>query len=941
MLTFAVIINLKCVNMNKILLLLLVALSTSVYSQKVSGHVVDGDSGDPLLGANVLVKNTNKGTVTDFNGYFELFLDNIDGQVLEVSYLGYDPVEITLSGADGDVMLGNVELAAAGVGLSTVQVIADYAVERKTPVAVAVLDQKKIEKVLGSRDIPMAMNITPSVYATEQGGGAGDARINVRGFNQRNVAIMINGVPVNDMENGWVYWSNWDGVADATSSIQLQRGLSAVNLATPSIGGTMNIVTSPAEKEMGGVAKFEYGSGNFLKMTLTGHTGMINDKFAMSGSIVRKVGNGIVDKTWTDAWAYYLGASYIVNKTSKLELFALAAPQRHGQNLYKQNLAVYDAEYALSLPNNGYDADYSKKLVEKGRLFNQNWTDIDPSYDGEQYWNGKTHKRHASDYINSRENFYNKPLINLNYSTKWADNIDHYTVLYYSGCTGGGSGTRGSVYRRDAGGKLGDEGYKFYYGSSPWKYDFNEQVRVNGAGADTFYVDKKAKPKADKQSIGILRNSRNNQVTWGAISKVKVKWNKALGSTFGVDGRIATIEHFREVRDLLGGDYYIDNSDEFNPNKTTKLGDRVAYNFTNDVKWLGGFAQTEYSMGGLSAYGMVGYSVINYNYLNHFKKGDDGNELEAKTGNIAGYQVKGGANYLVNNNVNVFANVGLVSKVPIFDAVIDDRSGVVAKDPQNEKFQAFEAGANFFSNDNSLKARFSGYYTNWKNRTKNIRVTDIDGNEGFIYVTGMDQLHKGVELDVQYQPISMLEIGLAGSLADWHFTKDVEGTYKSYDSGAPEEKTYTFYAKDLKVGDAPQTQAVFSLGVLPVKDMLIQLMVRHYRDFYADWDPFSRTTLEEKDGERVQSWKAPDYTLLDLNFSYDLPLKSKYGISLFAHVFNLTDALYVQDAVDNSQYNAYKVKDANGNQINSHTAATAEVFVGAPRRFNVGLKVKF
>ena len=39
---------------------------------------------------------------------------------------------------------------------------------------------------------------------------------------------MINGVPQNDMENGWVYWSNWDGVGDGTSSIQVQRGLSVL-----------------------------------------------------------------------------------------------------------------------------------------------------------------------------------------------------------------------------------------------------------------------------------------------------------------------------------------------------------------------------------------------------------------------------------------------------------------------------------------------------------------------------------------------------------------------------------------------------------------------------------------------------------------------------------------------------------------------------------------
>ena len=121
---------------------------------------------------------------------------------------------------------------------------------------------------LGSQDIPMALNTTPSVYATMQGGGAGDARINVRGFNQRNVAVMINGVPQNDMENGWVYWSNWDGVGDATSSLQMQRGLSAVNLAAPSIGGSMNIITDPAGMESGGKVKQEYGAGNFLKTSV-------------------------------------------------------------------------------------------------------------------------------------------------------------------------------------------------------------------------------------------------------------------------------------------------------------------------------------------------------------------------------------------------------------------------------------------------------------------------------------------------------------------------------------------------------------------------------------------------------------------------------------------------------------------------------------------------
>ena len=116
---------------------------------------------------------------------------------------------------------------------------------------------------------------------------------------------MINGVPQNDMENGWVYWSNWDCVGDAAASIQMQRGLSAVNLAAPSVGGTMNIITDPTAHSRGGKFKQEVGAGGFLKTTVNLNTGLIGDKMAFSTTLVRKTGDGVIDKTWTDAWAYY------------------------------------------------------------------------------------------------------------------------------------------------------------------------------------------------------------------------------------------------------------------------------------------------------------------------------------------------------------------------------------------------------------------------------------------------------------------------------------------------------------------------------------------------------------------------------------------------------------------------------------------------------------
>ena len=115
----------------------------------------------------------------------------------------------------------NFELTPAAIEMSELEVLASRATE-KTAVAYSDVSKDEIALRLGSQDIPLAMNLVPSVYATNQGGGAGDARINVRGFNQRNVAIMINGI-ANDMENDQVYWSNWTGVNDITSSIQMQK----------------------------------------------------------------------------------------------------------------------------------------------------------------------------------------------------------------------------------------------------------------------------------------------------------------------------------------------------------------------------------------------------------------------------------------------------------------------------------------------------------------------------------------------------------------------------------------------------------------------------------------------------------------------------------------------------------------------------------------------
>ncbi len=897
-------------------------MMTGLFAQSVVGIVTDGKQ--PLAGANVVVDGTNLGAVSTQDGSYVVDVP-VGTHNVTASFIGYSSVTVTVTVGESNVN-ADFTLEIDAVTLSALEVLASRA-DETTPVAYTNVSKEDLEFRLGSQDIPMALNTTPSVYATGQGGGAGDARINVRGFNQRNVAVMINGVPQNDMENGWVYWSNWDGVADASNSIQMQRGLSAVNLATPSIGGTMNIITDPAAHEKGGKIKQEVGEGGFLKSTLNYNSGLINDKLALSGTIVRKTGDGFIDGTWTDAWAYYFGSSYQMNDEHRFELYAIGAPQRHGQNLYKQNIATYSQELAGSI--DGYnDSAYvegEKFEHEAGRFFNQNWAPVDPSYKGQQYWymyGARTTDRYNANMLNERENFFHKPLVNLNHFYDINDEMRLSSVLYWSGGSGGGTGTYGSVSRIPA-----VEG-NAWYASSPWMWDWNAEIEQNSANVDSAWSD------TENRSTGILRNSINRQNTYGLISKLNYDVSDELEVQIGLDWRTAGIEHAREVRDLLGGDYYVDFADDNAADgKVVRLGDIIAYHNETTVDWLGGFVQGKYDTEKFNLYGMGGVSTIGYTYHDHFAV--DADVVEAD--NITTFQVKGGGRFNLDDRMSAFANVGYVQKPPILDNVID-YDGNVSQNPDNEKFISNEIGGEYNSELVAIKGSF--YNTQWKDRNLTKSVTTGQGDSGdtdIIYLKGVDQSHSGFEIESKVALHEMVELDVAVSIGSWKFDGDAKGDYTEMEYNDDNQiigqtSTEYEYALDgLMVGDMPQTAYVGGLTLKPIDGLSLQGLYRIYDNHYADWSPDSREV--DGDADRAQVWKSPGYSKLDLHFAYKLPEIAGLDLTLTGHVFNALDNVYVQDAVDNSKYNGY------GDKV--HAAHNAEVFLGTPRHFNLGLSVNF
>jgi len=390
-------------------LLVFITLSSYAFAQtgSVSGIVTDGDTGDAVIGATVLIKGTTQGSSTELDGSFTITDVKEGSQTIIVSYTGMETQEVPAQVINGQATnIGGVILEAGAIGLAEVKVIASVATSRKTPVAASTIKAKEIEAKIGSQEFPEILKSTPGVYATKAGGGFGDGRINIRGFNSTNVAVLINGVPVNDMENGRVFWSNWAGLTDATSLMQVQRGLGASKVAVPSIGGTINIISKATDFEKGGHVYIGTGNNAYSKVGFSLSSGVTENGWAFTINGAQTKGNGFVDATGFLSHSYYANIAKKINNQHELTFTAIGAKQRHGQRQDRSLLADYEA---------------SSRDVK----FNPDWG----------YKNGQL--------LNIEDNFYHKPQLSLNHYWTISPNSRLSTALYASSGTGGGGGTLG------------------------------------------------------------------------------------------------------------------------------------------------------------------------------------------------------------------------------------------------------------------------------------------------------------------------------------------------------------------------------------------------------------------------------------------------------------------------------------------------------------------
>ena len=877
-------------------------LSTlTVFSQsKITGIVVDGEFNEPLAGASVIVKGTTTGTATNFDGKFEISSSVKAGEVI-ISYLGYESRTVKFTITGNSIDLGRISVTPDANQLKEVilvgQGVLDVAKDRKTPVAVSTIKAAEIQEKLGNQEFPEMLANTPSVYVTKSGGGFGDSRINIRGFDQKNIAVMINGVPVNDMENSSVYWSNWAGLSDVTSAMQVQRGLGSSKLAISSVGGTINVVTRSADMKQGGAVSAGVANDDYLKTQVSYSTGKMKNGLSTSVLFSQTMGDGYVDGTKFEGANYFVAVGYAINDKHDLQLTMTGAPQWHNQRSTAPTIAQY-IKYG-----NGVDPD---------RRYNSDWG----------FANGKE--------FSMRSNYYHKPVMSLNWDFKINETTKLSSVFYGSWGRGGGTNGTGAI----RGNRFFADNLKTPDGLIDidliQAYNSGETVMINGVSqtrSQTGGVYQNTSSSSNNATNGISKIASINSHNWyGGVINLNKKLNDQLTIDFGIDARTYRGIHYQTLTDLMGADNYFDNSNLNNPGNVVSYAyapkphfnpffsldyqkEKINYNNDGLVNWYGAFTQLEYATENLTAFVQGAVSNQGFRRDDFFKYLESDPLYSTNYKNLLGGNIKGGVNYNIDENHNIFGNAGYYSKQPFFNAVYPNNASVVNENLTNEKILGIEAGYGYRSS--KFNANVNLYRTTWKDRF--IRLTaniDQDLNPatptipGTAFLQGVEQIHTGVEVDFNYKPFQKLQINGMVSVGDWKYGSSVTANYQDDNSvvvtnPSGEPFTETLYIKDLKVGDAAQTTAAIGATYEILERFKIDGNYRYVDNLFASIDPVNFKNQAANDKGSLQ---LPGYGLLDAGISYKMLVgKNKTNsVNLRFNMNNVLDETYIAESRTNN-----------------------------------------
>lgn len=794
-------------------LLLFLFLGAGLMAQqaKLTGNVYDQSTGKPVPEAIVVAGSIQ--TVTDVNGNFEIKELKYGDINLTVIALGYEKYE------------AEVKIAASQQNLKVELILKSVAEgERKGISEVNISDLEGEDENKGQM-VSGLLHSSGDIFTSTAGYTLGAMYFRMRGYDGENFSTYMNGINVNDPENGRASWSEWGGLNDATRNKEVNNMISSSRFGFGGLGGATNIITRASKQRK--QTKFTYSLSNKTytnRAMFTYSTGLMSNNWAFTISGSRRWGEGgYVQGVFYDAWAYFASIEKKINDHHSIGLTIYGSPTRRGQQ-------AGATQEAYDLTGSNY--------------YNPNW--------GMQ--NGEVR--------NSKVKNFHEPMMIL--SHYW--DIDSKTKLTTSlGYSFGYNGGTALNWYNSADPRPDYYRYLPSYQTDPFiigkiTNNWQNNQLTSQINWNNLYQINYVSNAVGQQTKYIIEDRRNDQKTLN----FNVLLNKELSSNVKFDGgfeyRKYIGHHFKTIDDMLGGMYWVDidqfaerdfNSDTIknqndvnNPNRIVKQGDTYGYDYeiySNTGQFWGQVDVTgdkiDYYFGG------------NVNSTTFWRHGNmkNGRYLNSSYGDSQKYNFingggKFGITYKINGRNFIIANTEAITRAPsVYNSFISPRTrDEVSAKLENEKI--WTGDINYILRTPYIKARVTLYQTMFWNQND---VTSFyhDDLKTFVNYEMVDinKVHQGLEFGAEFKATTTISLSAVAAIGNYRYTSNPIATV-SYDNGSKPSVTEKVYINTFHVNGSPQTAGSLGISYRHPKYWFFNANLNYFGSNYLDFNPERRTS---------------------------------------------------------------------------------------------------
>ncbi|MCF6350150.1 MAG: TonB-dependent receptor [Flavobacteriaceae bacterium] len=915
---------------NSFVLLLSFLSVIGVFAQQtVKGKVVNSETEKAIANVVISVVGTTISEKTILNGSFELKNVPIGNQIIKIQLSGFEAQQFPIKISNKQIDLGKVLL------FKDLQ-------EEEDLSTISLSDDELDDDAGGADNISGLLFSSRNLFSRTAAFEFSSSFFRVRGLDSDNATVTINGIEMNKIYNGRPQWSNWGGLNDVLRNQELTEGINASSYTFGGILGATNINARASEARVGGRLTYSSSNRSYTNRVMASYaSGLNSEGWAFTVSIGRRWGQeGYLDASSYNASSLFASVEKKINDKHSINLTSIFASNKRGK----------------SSPNTQEVFDL------KDRKYNEFWG----------YQNGKRR--------NSRIKEVEEPVLMLNHYWTMSEKTSLNTNVAYQ------TGKIGNSRIDNNGNTLADDGLSYFGGGanpSPTYYqllpsyllrDFPDNTSIAYGAQQQFLAD----GQIDWDSLydANLSNTANGlnatyalyedrvddtQITFNTIFNTELNDNILLDA--GVTYKNLKSENFAQVIDLLGGTGYLDvdgfaeNIDEgqndlLNPNRIVGKGDKFKYNYEVLAEITSAFTQVQFKYNKVDFF--LAGSVTNTQYQRDglYKNGGFSNNSFGKSKKLTftGIGAKGGLTYKITGNHLLNVNGAYITKAPSIrntfsnsrenNAIVGDKNGL---DITEEKILSTDIS--YILRSPKLTGKITGYYTKIQDATE-ISFFFADGiggdNTAFVQevLQGIDKLHIGTELALEYQITTAIKLKGVASLGQYTYANnpnltlttepDTDALAAGFDEGFKDFGQSNL--KNYKLAGGPQTAYSVGFEYRDPNFWWFGATANFFSDTYIDVSPLIRSSnfTTDFDGitfndydedlarELLKQERFDDYMVVNLVGGKSWKINNKF-IGFFASINNLLDKDFRTGGFE-------QARNANYRQLRDDKALDTQVF---------------